>query len=196
MGERMKRRGRLLALSLVVAGLAAGAAAPVLAQVGPSMLPFAALTGSNLSGTATLTESAGGGAGSTRIDVRLNSGSGDHPMHIHEGPCATVNPAPWYALHNVQQGTSGTDVTLTVAELTRAPKSILVHQSAQDIDTWVACADIVIPAVAAPAGAAPGPTVLPPGGEPVLSLRPVAAGLLFALGALGLAVRRRRPSRA
>jgi hypothetical protein len=191
----MKRRVRLWALLLTLAGLASGAVAPVLAQVGPPALAFEALTGSNLSGTATLTETGGGDAGSTRIDVRLSSGSGDHPMHIHEGPCATVDPAPWYALHNVQQGTSGTEVTLTVAELTRAPKSILVHRSAQDIDTWVACADIVIPAVAAPAGAAPGPTVLPPGGEPVLPLRPVAAGLLFGLGALGLAVRRLRPSR-
>jgi hypothetical protein len=186
------RRARLLAAPLALAVLAlavlaAGAGAPVVAQWGPLTLAVAALGGSNLAGTATLADL---GEGRTRVEVQLPPDGGDHPMHVHEGPCAEVDPVPWYALANVQQGASGTDVALTVADLTQAPKSILVHRSPQDLDTYVACADIVLPAAAA-GGAAPGVAVLPPGGEPALPLRPVAASVLFALGSLGLYVRRR-----
>ena len=182
------RRARLLAAPLALAVLAAGAVTPVLAQRGPFTLAVAALGGSNLSGEATLADL---GDGRTRVEVRLPLAGGDHPMHVHEGPCAEVDPVPWYALANVQHGASGTDVALTVADLTRAPKSILVHRSPQDLGTYVACGDIVLPAVAAPVGAAPGASVLPPGGEPALPLRPVAASVLFALGSLGLYARRR-----
>jgi hypothetical protein len=159
---------------------------PGLAQLGPFTIAVGALVGSNISGTATLAEPSGG---STRVDVQLTT-AGDHPMHIHEGPCASADPNPWYALHNVENGASGTDVSLTVADLTRAPKSILVHRSAQDIDTVVACADIVVPIVAA-GGATAGVSVLPPGGEPQLPLRPVVASLLLAVGSVGLYLRRR-----
>jgi hypothetical protein len=181
------RRARLLAAPLALALLTAGAAAPGLAQPGPFALAVAALGGSGLAGTATLADL---GGGRTRVEVRLPPDGGDHPMHVHEGPCAAVDPVPWYPLANVQQGASGTEVDLSVADLTGAPKSILVHRSPQDLDTYVACADIVLPAAAA-GGAAPGATVLPPGGEPALPVRPVAAAGLFAVGSLGLYLRRR-----
>jgi hypothetical protein len=185
------RRARWFAASVALAAFVAGAATPAAAQWGPFTLAVAALGGSNLSGTATLAEL---GDGRTRVEVQLPPDGGDHPMHVHEGPCAQVDPVPWYPLANVQQGASGTAVDLTVADLTRAPKSILVHRSPQDLDTYVACADIVLPAAAG--GAAPGVSVLPPGGEPALPLRPGVAAALFALGSLGLYVRRHGHRRA
>ena len=186
------RRARLLAASVTLAAFVAGVATPAVAQWGPFTLAVAALGGSNLAGTATLADL---GGGRTRVEVQLPPDGGNHPMHVHEGPCAQVDPVPWYPLANVQQGASGTAVDLTVADLTRAPKSILVHRSPQDLDTYVACADIVLPAVAA-GGAAPGVSVLPPGGEPALPLRPLAAAGLFALGSGGLLLRRRGRVRA
>ena len=179
------RRAGVLAVSMALGVLAAGAP-PALAQWAPFTLAVAALGGSNLSGSATLAPLEDG---RTRIEVQLPADGGDHPMHVHDGPCAEVDPVPWYALSDVQRGASGTDVTLTVADLTRTRKSILVHRSAQDLDTYVACADIVLPAVAA-GGAAAGVSVLPPGGEPELPLRPLAAAGLFALGSVGVLVRR------
>ncbi len=179
------RRACILALSLAL-GVLAASAAPALAQWAPFTLAVAALGGSNLSGSATLAPLEDG---RTRIEVQLPASGGDHPMHVHDGPCAEVDPVPWYALSDVQRGTSGTDVSLTVADLTQTHKSILVHRSAQDLDTYVACTDIVLPAVAA-GGTAPGVSVLPPGGEPEVPLRPLAAAGLFALGSVGLFVRR------
>jgi hypothetical protein len=196
------RRSGLVALPLACAVLAAGAVSPAGAQTSPLTVTFVALNGSAVAGSATLT---GQTDGSTKIDVRLTPATGDHPMHIHEGTCANASPAPWYALSNVQGGASTTDVSLTLADLTRAPRSILVRQSAQALDTVVACADIVVAAGAvqvagaqtagAPAPAAPDVAVLPTGGEPDVSvIRPIVAFALFALGCLGL-FHLRRPSR-
>ena len=185
------RHVRLLVLTLAGVFLTASALSPLLipaalAQSSPATINFAPLNGSGITGTATLSDQ---GNGRTRIEVHLTPASGDHPMHIHEGACATANPAPWYALANVQAGASTTDVNLGLADLTRTQKSILVHQSPQQLDTVVACADLVAPrgaAQVAGAQAASDVAVLPPGGEPEVPLRPVVALAFCALGGLGL----------
>jgi hypothetical protein len=159
------RHARSLAPLLVVAVLAGRAAPVVLAQSAPAAIAVAPGAGSDVAGTATLADL---GGGRTRVDVRLTPAGGDHPMHVHDGPCAHPNPAPRYALANVRNGASTTEVNVALTDLTRSPMSINVHRSAQAMDTVVACGDLVLPAAA-------GVSVLPGGGEPGAGGGPGAA---------------------
>jgi hypothetical protein len=175
----------LVAATAALAAFAGGADPPVLAQSPPSPIAIGALGGSGVAGTATLTDL---GGGRTRVEVRLASAGGDHPMHVHEGPCANPNPAPRYALTNVQNGASTTEVGVALTDLSRAPMSINVRRSAQAMDTVVACGDLLPAAVGVsvlPGGGAPGD-----GGGPGAARRPAAALALLALGGAGLAMRR------
>jgi hypothetical protein len=178
------RFARSLSQLLAVAALAAGAggSTPAVAQAPPAVT-VAAQADSGVWGSAWMADL---GGGKTRVDVRLTPASGDYPTLIHDGPCASPTSAPRYALADVQNGASTTDLNVPVADLTRAPMSINVHRSQQDIATIVACGDLT-------AFAAEGATVLPPGGEPVLPVRPVASLALLALGSLGLVLRRLGP---
>jgi hypothetical protein len=175
------RFARSLTQLLAVGALAAGAggSTPAVAQA-PPVVTVAAQASSGVWGSAWMADL---GGGRTRVDVRLTPDSGDYPTHIHDGPCANPNPAPRYALADVQNGASTTELSVPVADLTRAPMSINVHRSPQDIATIVACGDLAVPAGG-------GATVLPPGGEPVLPVRPGASLALLALGSLGLVLRR------
>jgi hypothetical protein len=179
------RLARSLAPLLTVAALAAatGDSTPLDAQ-GPPPVSIAAQASSGVWGSAWMADL---GNGKTQVDVRLTPASGDFPTLIHDGPCASPNPAPRYALADVQNGVSTTQLSVPVADLTRGPMSINVHQSPQDIATIVACGDLVVPTSG-------GATVLPPGGEPVLPVRPLASLALFALGSLGLVLRRLGPA--
>lgn len=177
------------AAALVAAGLVLHGVSPAHAQSAPVAIPVAARSGSDITGSATLADL---GGGRTRVEVRLTHAAGDHPMHVHQGPCANPNPAPWWALANVQNGASVTEVDVAIVDMTRTPTSINVHRSVQDIDTIVSCADLVLPAVAVlPAGGIPVP-----GGERSAPDRSVAALALLAVGGLGLVLRRlgRRPA--
>jgi hypothetical protein len=177
----------LIATGLLLGGTRGGP--PAFAQSVPVSVPVEARPGSDLAGSATLADL---GGGRTRIAVRLSPAEGDHPTLVHQGPCAGPNPAPWYALANVQNGASVTDVNVAIVDLTRAPMSVNVHQSVQDMDTIVACADLVLPAGAGVAGVA----VLPAGGvppavpAPAAAARTLAALGLVAAGGLGLMLRR------
>jgi hypothetical protein len=123
----------------------------------------------------------------------MTPASGDHPMHLHEGSCANSNPAPKYALANVQNGWSLTELNASLSDLTKAPMVINVHESVPDIATIVACGDVGVPSVAAPgtgssqSEAAPDVSVLAPGGEP--NFAALTLGLM-GLGASGLFLRR------
>jgi hypothetical protein len=176
---------------LVAAGLllgGAGGVLPAAAQSAPVAIPVEARPGSSVAGSATLADL---GGGRTRIAVRLSPPEGDRPMHVHQGPCSGPNPVPWYALANVQNGASVTDVNVAIADLTGGAMSVNVHQSVQEMDAIVACADLVLPAGPAvavlPAGGIPSPA---PGGAAVPPLRPLAALALLGAGGLGLVLRR------
>jgi hypothetical protein len=177
-------RARSLAPLLIIAVLILGGGAPALAQSAPVALPVEPRPGSDVAGMATLTDL---GGGKTRVEVRLSPAAGDHPMHVHEGLCTNPNPAPRYALTNVQNGVSMTAVEVAVADLTQAPMSINVHRSVQDMDTVIACADLALPALS-------GMAVLPAGGVPEpdgeTSGRTIAALALLIMGGLGLFMRR------
>ena len=189
------RHAHWLVPLLVLVLLASRAAPFASAQASVITVTLTPRSGSSESGTARLTDL---GSGKTRVEVALTPAQGDHPMHIHEGTCANSNPAPKYALANVQNGASLTEVNASLSDLTQAPMAINVHKSVQDIATIAVCGDIRVPSTSAPGDgrsenrAAPDVSVLAPGGEPNLPVLPLA---LLALGASGLFLRRlgRRP---
>lgn len=85
-----------------------------------------------------------------------------HPAHIHEGTCDSLNPAPAYPLADValpedgvgtpapmgrmaerhEVETSSTVVPVALEDLLASPHAINIHQSAEQIDTYIACGEI------------------------------------------------------
>lgn len=80
--------------------------------------------------------------GQTKVTFDLENAAGPHPAHLHEGTCANLTPAPKYPLTDVTAGKSETTVATTLSELQGTPHAINLHMSAQDLTTYVACADI------------------------------------------------------
>ena len=64
------------------------------------------------------------------------------PAHIHEGSCAKLDPKPKYALQNVVEGKSSTEVPADIKTLTAGKLAINVHKSAEEAKVYVACGDI------------------------------------------------------
>jgi LPXTG-motif cell wall-anchored protein len=134
---------------------------------------------SGVTGTATLTDV---GGGRTRVDVRVAPGGNTNmPAHIHDGTCATLNPAPKYPLTNVANGTSTTEVSATIAQVLAAPHAINLHKSPQEASVYVSCGNVV-------AGAA----LLPSTGGPASAAVPALAALATSLGGLAFTLIRRR----
>lgn len=105
----------------------------------PAMtLQFTEQNGSGVTGTADLSEE----SGETMVKLSLQNAPGPHPAHIHEGTCATLNPAPKYPLADVTDGSSETTVSVTMAALSAMPHAINVHESAANLPKYVACVDI------------------------------------------------------
>jgi len=104
-------------------------------------VPFAAQNDSGITGTATFVEQ----SGKTTVTVDLIGASTDveHPSHIHVGTCDNLDPAPTYPLNNIIDGHSETVIDATLATLLASPFAVNVHKSAEEITTYVACADIV-----------------------------------------------------
>lgn len=100
-----------------------------------------ALTDEAIEGEAVLTEVGG------QIKVTLTlSGSaayGNHPAHIHTGACPTPG-AVKYPLTNVgSEGVSETTLAVTLDQLrSELPLAINVHQSPEDIKTYLTCGDL------------------------------------------------------
>lgn len=132
--------------------------------------------GSTVMGTATLTDM---GNGTTQVDINVSvetaalatqnlglmQGGPGSPAHIHEGSCATLNPAPKYPLSPVMgsmtatAGTAGMSMTVvnaSLAQIQGSQMAINVHKSPQEGSVYIACGDIAVAgAQAAPAAAAP-----------------------------------------
>ena len=76
-----------------------------------------------------------------------------HPAHIHAGTCAELDPNPTYPLNDVTQvadsevATSTTTIDATLDELLASPFAINAHESAENIETYIACGDIAGPVV-------------------------------------------------
>jgi hypothetical protein len=92
------------------------------------------------SGTATLTAM----GDQTRVVLELqNPTTSSQPAHIHEGNCGpTLDPAPLHGLQNVIDGRSETVVARPLPELIAADLAINVHQSNDNLETFVACGNL------------------------------------------------------
>jgi hypothetical protein len=84
------------------------------------------------------------GPDKTQVEITLKGApkGTPQPAHIHEGPCAKLNPQPKYGLQNVVDGKSTSEVPVGLDQLTTGKLSINVHKSADDIKTYVACGTI------------------------------------------------------
>lgn len=99
---------------------------------------LAAQGGSNVTGEAKL----GAEDNQTNVTLDLENAPGPHPAHIHEGTCADLNPAPKFPLTDVVGGKSETTVDVSVADIQATPHAINVHESAANLEKYVACADL------------------------------------------------------
>jgi hypothetical protein len=116
-----------------------------------------------------------GGLGTIRGSVA--QGAADHPAHIHTGSCPTpgevIAPLGAAGMSYDMDGTvmagaemvgqetgtpveiSVTTVAVSLADLVATPHAVVVHLSADEIGTYIACGDI--------GGFTLGPTALPIG---------------------------------
>ncbi len=124
----------LLAFCILVTFTGTAAAATI-------TIPIDTQNASGISGTATLTDLPNG---QTRVDITVTGfqGGTPSPAHIHEGTCATLNPAVLIPLSNVVDGKSTTVVNVTTAALLAQPRAINIHKSAQEATVYVACGTI------------------------------------------------------
>jgi plastocyanin len=80
------------------------------------------------------------------------AGAAGHPVHIHEGTCDTLDPAPLHMLNDIVAGaevagataveTSATTVEASLADIANGGHSINAHESAENIDNYIACGEI------------------------------------------------------
>lgn len=136
----------------------------------------------------------GGGAAAIAQDATPQNG---HPAHIHMGTCTELDPNPAAGLFNllpigVERDDDGEIAetpevrgTLTVGEVTysesddieyswdemlASPHAIVVHESEDNMDNYIACGDI-------------GGVVFDDGGDMVIGLKPVGdsgySGIVF-----------------
>jgi Cu/Zn superoxide dismutase len=127
--------------ALAVTALAATvpAAADTMAMAKTATIQLAAQNGSGETGTAVLTE---GTAGVTVVIALKGAPATAQPAHIHTGTCAKLGGVK-YPLTNVVAGASKTTVKgVTIADLMASPMAINVHESAADIQKYVACGNI------------------------------------------------------
>ncbi len=134
----MKRTLLLSSLSLLCVALSLPAAAA------PSTVTVTlqAQNGSGENGTATLTQS----GSDVDVVIALSGGpSSAQPAHIHTGTCSNLGGVA-YPLTSVTGGKSTTTVKgVTIAALLAKPAAINVHQSADDLQKYVACGNITAP---------------------------------------------------
>ncbi len=103
---------------------------------------------SGISGTAVLTTLESGG---TQVSMELRGAEldGDHPTHIHNGTCDDFDPNPLYPLETVElvevdrEGISETTLDdVTIDSLWDGKFVILVHQSPEQLTTYLVCGEI------------------------------------------------------
>jgi len=118
----------------------AAAATPEATPAGPRevYVPLDELNGSGMSGIAELTETGKG----TDVSIKLNGEPGDHPVHIHFGTCDNLGEIAAPLTNIGADGTSDTVVDLTLDELTSGEYAINAHESAENIQNYIACGNI------------------------------------------------------
>jgi hypothetical protein len=149
------------------------------------------LDGSGVRGTAVLTAR----GDTTLVVMDVTGAPGTHPDHIHRSTCDDPEPDPLYPLTDVvlsaadPEGHSETVVDVPLADLLAEPHLILIHKSADEINVYLACADIEADAVIDMADTGIGPASGWPR-APRLGMAVLAAALAAA-AALGVRPRTR-----
>ncbi|HEY1429449.1 MAG TPA: hypothetical protein VGF18_07740 [Candidatus Tumulicola sp.] len=142
----MKSSLRAAIAALSVAALASIAPAIAADNMSSGMMAASSMTvklnaqnGSGESGTASIKDVTGG----VSVVIELKGGPATaQPAHIHTGSCSS-DVGVKYALTNVVKGTSTTMVKGTsIAKLLASPTSINVHESATNMQKYVACGNI------------------------------------------------------
>jgi hypothetical protein len=99
--------------------------------------------GSGQSGTATLSPN---DDGTVHVSIQISNPPAEtQPAHIHQGTCDNLDPTPAFPLESVSNGTSETDVDVSLEDLLNATDgyAINVHKSDAEADVYVACGDII-----------------------------------------------------
>jgi CHRD domain len=98
---------------------------------------------SGQSGTATLSPN---DDGTVHVSLEISNPPAEaQPAHIHQGTCAELDPTPAFPLESVVNGTSESDVDVSLQDLLDAVDgyAINVHKSDAEADVYVACGDII-----------------------------------------------------
>jgi hypothetical protein len=98
------------------------------------------LNDSGVVGSLTLSE-----VGPMRTKVVISvapAGNPDMPAHIHPGTCENLVPQPRYALANVLNGSSETEVAASMDELLAGDVAVNLHRSNVRLDVYTACAEL------------------------------------------------------
>ena len=127
--------------ALLVLGVGCGGSSKAAAEVSSDdvYVMLVEQNGSGESGTARLTPL----GNRTRVVLDVTGADAPRqPAHIHVGFCDELDPQPEYGLSEVKSGTSVSIVDAKLTGLRRGSFTINVHQSADAIDTYVACGEI------------------------------------------------------
>ena len=82
--------------------------------------------------------------GQVEVEIEVDgSDGGPHPAHIHAGTCADLDPTPEFPLEDVVDGRSETTVEVSPTDLFAGSYAVNVHESAENVDVYVACADLL-----------------------------------------------------
>jgi hypothetical protein len=96
--------------------------------------------GSGQTGTATFSVN---DDGTVHVSIMISPSSTEpQPAHIHEGTCDNLDPNPAFPLENVVDGSSETDVDVSLDDLAVTSYAVNVHKSQAEADVYVACGDI------------------------------------------------------
>jgi hypothetical protein len=133
-----RSRSACTATALLVLALAA--CAPAAGDDGAVDLTLETLNGSGVEGHVRLTPL---DDERTLVEIEVDPGRHENmPAHIHPGSCEELVPQPEYALENVVDGVSSTEVRATVDDLLRGDRAVNLHRSNHEMDVYTACVDL------------------------------------------------------
>ena len=129
---------RKLAVFLLFAGFSAGSAQALDDAVTVKM---DAQNGSGETGSVTLLPQ----GKVTKVVIELSNVPEGvlQPAHIHMGTCDNLDKAPKWKLEPVKDGRSVTMVPVPLDTIVKDKMAINVHKSAAEIQTYVACGNII-----------------------------------------------------
>jgi hypothetical protein len=137
--REMNRSGGVACLLVVASALLAGCASEATEQP-PVELVLTMLNSSGVEGSVRLVAV---GPERTRVEIEVDpAGHASMPAHIHPGSCAELVPQPKYALENVVDGRSTTEVPVSLEELVAGDQAVNLHRSNQEMDVYAACVDL------------------------------------------------------